>query len=64
MSREVLATLIRVVAFLTVCAVGVFALFAVFGDLRFGERKHYTAQFTDISGLKKSDFVQIGRAHV
>lgn len=64
MSREVLATLIRVVAFLTVCAVGVFALFAVFGDLRFGERKHYTAQFTDISGLKKSDFVRIAGVEV
>lgn len=64
MSKDVLATLIRVVAFLTVCAVGVFVLFSVFADLRFGEQKHYAAQFTDISGLKKSDFVRIAGVEV
>ncbi|MFV8170282.1 virulence factor Mce family protein [Mycolicibacterium peregrinum] len=64
MNKEVLATLIRVVAFLTVCAIGVFALFSIFADLRFGERKQYTAQFTDISGLKKGDFVRIAGVEV
>lgn len=64
MNKEVLSTLIRVSAFLTVCAVGVFALFSIFADLRFGERKQYTAQFSDISGLKEGDFVRIAGVEV
>ncbi|AKS31920.1 MCE family protein [Mycolicibacterium goodii] len=64
MNKEVLATLIRVGAFLTVCAVGVFALFSIFADLRFGDRRQYFAQFTDISGLKEGDFVRIAGVEV
>ncbi|CQA03198.1 MCE-family protein MCE3b [Mycobacteroides abscessus] len=64
MNKEVLATLVRVATFLVVCAVGVFALFAVFADMRFGAHKEYKAQFTDISGLKKGDFVRIAGVEV
>lgn len=64
MNKEVLATLVRVATFLVVCAVGVFALFAVFADMRFGTHKEYKAQFTDISGLKKGDFVRIAGVEV
>ena len=64
MSKEVFATLVRVVSFLAVCAIGVFMLFAVFADLRFGAHKEYRAQFTDISGLKEGDFVRIAGVEV
>lgn len=64
MRKEVIATLIRVGAFLTVCALGVFALLAVFANLRFGEGKNYRAEFTDISGLKSGDFVRIAGVEV
>jgi len=31
---------VRLVVFLAVCLVGVFGLYAVFGQLRFGEKTH------------------------
>ena len=64
MRKEVIATLIRVGAFLMVCALGVFALLAIFANLRFGEGKTYRAEFTDISGLKTGDFVRVAGVEV
>lgn len=64
MRKEVAAVLLRVGAFLSVCAVGVFALMAVFADLRFGEGLTYRAQFGDISGLKSGDIVRIAGVEV
>lgn len=64
MRKNVVATLVRVVAFLTVCALGVFALLAIFANLRFGEGKTYKAEFSDISGLKSGDFVRIAGVEV
>ncbi|MGU3497773.1 MCE family protein [Mycobacterium sp. C31M] len=64
MRKEVIATLIRVGAFLMVCALGVFALLAIFANLRFGEGKNYRAEFADISGLKSGDFVRIAGVEV
>lgn len=64
MRKEVIATLIRVGAFLMVCALGVFALLAIFANLRFGEGKNYRAEFADISGLKTGDFVRVAGVEV
>ena len=64
MRKDLVATVVRVAVFLTVCALGVFALLAIFGQLRFGEGKAYKAEFSDISGLKKGDFVRIAGVEV
>lgn len=51
---------VRLAVFLTVCLLGVFGLFAVFGELRFGEvTKTYKAEFTNVTGLENGDFVRI-----
>ena len=43
---------LRLGAFLTVCLIGVFGLFAVFGQMRFGEKTHtYKAAFSNVTGL-------------
>ena len=56
---------LRLVAFLAVCLVGVFGLYAVFGQLRFGEKTHpYKAEFTNVTGLKNGDFVRIAGVEV
>lgn len=64
MRKEVAAVLLRVGAFLTVCGLGVFALLAIFANLRFGEGNSYRAEFSDISGLKSGDFVRIAGVEV
>jgi phospholipid/cholesterol/gamma-HCH transport system substrate-binding protein len=56
---------VRLVAFLVVCLLGVFGLFAVFGQLRFGEKTHaYNAAFTNVTGLENGDFVRIAGVEV
>src|ERR1700737_2379851 len=56
---------LRLVAFLAVCLLGVFGLYAVFGQLRFGENAHsYKAEFTNVTGLKNGDFVRIAGVEV
>src|SRR5258708_7178237 len=56
---------LRLVAFLAVCLLGVFGLYAVFGQLRFGEKTHsYKAEFTNVTGLKNGDFVRIAGVEV
>ncbi|WP_354523740.1 virulence factor Mce family protein [Mycolicibacterium sp. 624] len=55
----------RLAVFLVVCLLGVFGLFAVFGELRFGEEtKTYTAEFTNVTGLENGDFVRIAGVEV
>ena len=47
------------------CLLGVFGLYAVFGQLRFGEKAHtYTAAFTNVTGLETGDFVRIAGVEV
>ena len=56
---------VRLTLFLTVCLLGVFGLFAVFGQLRFGEdTKNYQARFTNVTGLEVGDFVRIAGVEV
>jgi phospholipid/cholesterol/gamma-HCH transport system substrate-binding protein len=62
--RDVAAATWRFGIFAVICAVGLFALFAVFGQLRFEQQTTYKAQFANITGLKNSDFVRIAGVEV
>jgi phospholipid/cholesterol/gamma-HCH transport system substrate-binding protein len=54
----------RLATFLTVCAFGAFALLAIFGQFRFGQGPTYTAEFTNVSGLKDGNLVRIAGVEV
>jgi phospholipid/cholesterol/gamma-HCH transport system substrate-binding protein len=54
----------RFAIFVVVCVFGIFALLAVFGQLRFQGEDHYKAQFANVSGLKVDDFVRIAGVEV
>jgi phospholipid/cholesterol/gamma-HCH transport system substrate-binding protein len=54
----------RLAIFLVVCLLGVFALFAVFGQLRFEKARTYRAEFSNVTGLKGGDFVRIAGVEV
>ncbi len=54
----------RLAIFLMVCLLGVFALFAVFGQLRFEKARDYHAHFANVSGLEANDFVRIAGVEV
>lgn len=59
------ADAVRLGVFLAVCLLGVFGLFAVFGQMRFGEKDHeYHAAFSNVTGLKANDFVRIAGVEV
>jgi phospholipid/cholesterol/gamma-HCH transport system substrate-binding protein len=65
MKENLRATVVRLAVFLTVCLLGVFGLYAVFGQLRFGEKTHtYRAAFTNVTGLETNDFVRIAGVEV
>ncbi len=56
---------LRLAVFLVVCLLGVFGVYAVFGNLRFGEDTvGYRAEFTNVTGLEKGDFVRIAGVEV
>ncbi|MGZ8818678.1 MAG: virulence factor Mce family protein [Mycobacterium sp.] len=56
---------VRLAVFLVICLLGVFGLFAVFGEMRFGEAtKGYRAEFTNVTGLENGDFVRIAGVEV
>ena len=56
---------VRLGIFLAVCLLGVFALYAVFGQLRFGEKTNtYKAEFINVTGLENGDFVRIAGVEV
>ncbi|WP_099023843.1 MCE family protein [Mycolicibacterium palauense] len=54
----------RLAVFLTVCALGTFALLAIFAEFRFGGGRSYAAEFTNVSGLKNGDMVRIAGVEV
>jgi phospholipid/cholesterol/gamma-HCH transport system substrate-binding protein len=65
MKENLRGVALRLAVFLAVCALGVFGLYAVFGQLRFGEKTHtYKAAFTNVTGLEKNDFVRIAGVEV
>jgi phospholipid/cholesterol/gamma-HCH transport system substrate-binding protein len=54
----------RLGIFVAVCSVVAVGLFAVFAQLRFQREQTYTADFTNISGLKENDLVRIAGVEV
>jgi len=50
--------------FLVVCLLGMFALFAVFSQLRFEKANDFRAQFANATGLEANDFVRIAGVEV
>ncbi len=57
-------TLWRLAVFMTVCLFGTFAMFAIFGQLRFQDENTYKALFSDISGLQEGNFVRVAGVEV
>ena len=55
---------LRLAGFLLICALGLFALLAVFAQLRFQDEKTYRAEFTNVTGLLSGNFVRIGGVEV
>ncbi|MGV0793302.1 virulence factor Mce family protein [Mycolicibacterium sp. XJ1819] len=65
MTARVRRDAVRLAAFLTVCLLGVIGLYAVFGEIRFGQTtKSYVAEFTNVTGLENGDFVRIAGVEV
>jgi phospholipid/cholesterol/gamma-HCH transport system substrate-binding protein len=54
----------RLVIFMLCCALGTFALLAVFAQLRFQAGKTYEAEFASVTGLEKGNFVRIAGVEV
>lgn len=54
----------RLAVFMTVCALGTFALLAIFAQLRFQEEKTYKAEFANVTGLQGGNFVRIAGVEV
>jgi phospholipid/cholesterol/gamma-HCH transport system substrate-binding protein len=54
----------RLAAFTAVCLLGITALVAVFGQLRFESATVYGARFSNVSGLKAGNFVRIAGVEV
>ena len=50
--------------FVVVCVLGMFALLAVFAQLRFDKQDVYLAEFSNVSGLQQDDFVRIAGVEV
>ncbi len=65
MTANIRADAVRLAVFLSACLLGVFGLFAVFGQIRFGEESHeYRAAFINVTGLEANDFVRIAGVEV
>ena len=65
MNARVRRDAVRLAVFLAVCLLGVFGLFAVFGEMRFGAAANsYVAEFTNVTGLENGDFVRIAGVEV
>lgn len=54
----------RLTIFLVVCGLGLFALLAIFAQLRFQASKTYGAEFTNVSGLVNGNIVRIAGVEV
>jgi phospholipid/cholesterol/gamma-HCH transport system substrate-binding protein len=54
----------RLAIFMVVCTFGIFAIFAIFSQLRFGTEEIYRAEFSNVSGLENGQFVRIAGVEV
>ncbi|WP_099024068.1 MCE family protein [Mycolicibacterium palauense] len=64
MKDNLVGALWRLAIFVMVCLLGMFALFAVFGQLRFEKAQSYRAHFSNVTGLQGNDFVRIAGVEV
>ena len=64
MTDNTVGAMWRLAIFVVVCTMVTFGLFMVFGQLRFQPEQTYSAEFTNISGLKERDFVRIAGVEV
>lgn len=64
MKENLGGVIVRLVAFVSVCLLGLFVLVAVFAELRFDPQRSYTAEFSNVGGLKSGDFVRIAGVEV
>jgi phospholipid/cholesterol/gamma-HCH transport system substrate-binding protein len=64
MRRSPTGVLWRLAIFMTVCGLGIIAMIAVFGQLRFEQVKTYNAVFSNVSGLRGGNFVRIAGVEV
>lgn len=63
--RQSLASILwRLGLFMFVCVLGIVAIIAVFGQLRFQQEKTYNAKFTNVSGLRDGNFVRVAGVEV
>ncbi|MBN9634278.1 MAG: MCE family protein, partial [Actinobacteria bacterium] len=64
MRDNVQGAILRLSAFLVVCALGTFGLLMIFAQLRFSKENVYGADFTNVSGLSAGNFVRIAGVEV
>jgi phospholipid/cholesterol/gamma-HCH transport system substrate-binding protein len=64
MRQSMASILWRVALFLAVCSLGIVAIVAVYGELRFQPENTYNAVFSSVSGLKSGNFVRIAGVEV
>lgn len=64
MRESLVGILWRLGIFMLVCGLGIVAIIAVFGQLRFQPEKTYNATFSDVSGLRDGNFVRIAGVEV
>jgi phospholipid/cholesterol/gamma-HCH transport system substrate-binding protein len=64
MTRGTRSAAWRLTAFLAVCALALFALLAVFAQLRFDGEQIYRAEFANVTGLEAGNFVRIAGVEV
>ena len=64
MRENVGATTWRLAVFMLVCLFGMFALFAIFSQLRFQAEQTYKALFSNVTGLQNGHFVRIAGVEV
>jgi phospholipid/cholesterol/gamma-HCH transport system substrate-binding protein len=54
----------RLIAFVAVTSLAMFALLTIFAQFRFGSGQNYRAEFTDVTGLENGNFVRIAGVEV
>ncbi|MHA7662710.1 MCE family protein [Mycolicibacterium sp. HS_4_1] len=64
MKDSIRSALVQVGVLVTASGLAIFAVLAVFAQIRFDEDKTYEADFTNASGLKAGDFVRIAGVEV
>lgn len=64
MNKPLTGVIVRLAVFLAVCSLCMFAIFAVYGQLRFGTETSYKALFSNVTGLESNQFVRVAGVEV